>query len=364
MSIIRKAIFGTTKDGSQVYEYILENEKGMQVHILTYSGIIRKLLVPDASGALVDVVVGFDNLKDYEDDGASIGAFVGRYAGRIKNASFVLNGKTWQLPQNEGKNHLHGVLNHRVFDACEEGDQLLLTYVSPDGEDGFPGELKVTISYQLTEDNQLLIGYDAVSDQDTVLNLTNHSYFNLNGQDGSEVCNHLLTLHSSTVTLTDEGNVCTGEFLDVKGQDLDFSCEKNLSLLHSSKDPLILATKGIDHNYVIQGEALAASVCTGLLKLEKEQGENQDKPLRQAASLYSPKTGIRMECATTQPGVQVYTANFLAADHGKNGISYPEYGAVCLETQHYPNSPNVMHFPSVLLKAGESFKEWTVYSFC
>lgn len=349
MNNISKSLFGVTRDGYDVYEYVLENGNHMKAHILSYAGVIRKLLVPDAQGNLVDVVVGFDTLEGYETDTASIGAFVGRYAGRIKNASFKLNDTVYQLPQNEGRNHLHGVLNHKPFQSEVQDNRLLLTLVSPDGEDGFPGELSVTIIYELTEDNQLIIGYKAGSNQDTVLNLTNHSYFNLNGQDGSEACNHLLTVYSSQVTATDEGNVCTGEYVNISGKDLDFSVEKDLSLLHTSKEPMVLATKGVDHNYVIAGDALADQMSC--------------KALRKAASLYSPKTGIRMNCATTQPGVQVYTANYLDVPKGKGGITYPEYGAVCLETQHYPNSPNIDHFPSVLLKAGESFQEWTIYSF-
>lgn len=342
--------YGMTKDGQQVWEYVLENKNQAKAHILSYAGIIRKLLVPDVKGTLTDVVVGYDALADYEADTQSIGAFVGRYAGRIKNASFTIGESTYQLPQNEGANHLHGVLNHKNFQGEIADNKLILSLVSPDGEDGFPGDLSVKVSYELTDKNELVIGYEATSTKDTVLNLTNHSYFNLNGQDGSEVCNHLVKVYASQGTATDEGNVCNGDYFALAGTDLDFGEEKDLSLLHTTKDPRVLATKGVDHNFVIDSPALSGCLLT-------------EKPMRMAASVYSPKTGIRMNCMTTQPGVQIYTANYLGIPSGKAGIPYPEYGAICLETQHYPNSPNIDHFPTALLKAGESFEEWTVFQF-
>ena len=341
--IIRSAPFGVTEDGTKVTAFHLENGNHMAVDILDYGCIIQKILVPDASGELVDVVLGYDTPAGYEAGSLFLGAFVGRYANRIKGAQFKLNGRTYQLEKNDGNNHLHGTFCRRIFESKVEEDTLTLRYESPDGEEGYPGKLRVSVQYRLRQDNALEITYVARTDADTVLNLTNHSYFNLNGF--GDILGHRLRLAAGSFTEANEETIATGRILPVEGTPLDFRAEKTIAEGLKTGDKLVTMFKGYDHNYVLDGRA----------------GE-----LRSFAVLKGDMSGICMEACTTQPGVQLYTGNFVDTDTaacGKGGVRYPQYGGVCLETQHYPCSPNYPDFPCVVLHPGEIFREQTVYRF-
>lgn len=341
MKDIHSKVFGISKTGEVVYLYILENDHGIRVQIINYACAIQSIFVPDKHGRLTDVVLGYDSLEEYESRSSFFGAFVGRYANRIKRAQFELNGKTYFLPQNDGANHLHGTYTERVFPAEIAGDRLVFHGVSPDGEEGFPGTLTFDVTYQLTDENELLIDYVARSDADTVVNFTNHSYFNLNGNDGSTILSHTLQLNADFFTEGDRETLPTGVIKPVDGTPMDFRIGKKISEAANDSDEQIRMCQGIDHNFVLADGA----------------------SLKLAGVLQSEATGIAMHCYTTQPGVQIYTGNFLEAESGKYGVTYPQYGAICLETQHFPCSPNYPQFPSTLLKAGEVYAQRTIYQF-
>ena len=344
MTRITREPFGVTGDGRAVTRWTLANDAGMTVRVLSYGCTIQSIVVPDRDGHPVDVVLGYDDLAGYEAGSCWFGALVGRYANRIQNAVFSLNGKTYALPENDGPNHLHGTFERRVFDAAAQGDTLVLRYVSPDGEEGFPGTLTVTVGYTLTEDNALRLAYRAVTDADTVVNLTNHSYFNLSGAGSGDVLDHRLQLDASRFTEGNEQTLPTGRILSVAGTALDFRAEKPIGRDLDDADPILRLCGGYDHNLILdRGEGLA-----------------------RAGTAYSPATGIEMSFATTQPGVQLYTGNFVdgdAAPCGKGGVRYPKRGGFCLESQHFPDSPNCPHFPSTVLRPGEEYREITEYRF-
>lgn len=341
MKTIRSEMFGISKTGETVYRYILENNRGMRIQIISYACAIQSIFVPDKNGRLTDVVLGYDSLAEYETGGCFFGAFVGRYANRIKKAQFELNGKTYSLPQNDGANHLHGTYTERVFPAEIVEDRVVFHGVSPDGEEGFPGTLTFDVTYQLTDANELIIDYQAQTDTDTVINFTNHSYFNLNGNDGSTILSHTLQLNADFFTEGDRETLPTGVIMSVDSTPMDFRKGKKISEAVNDSSDQIRMCQGIDHNFVLADSA----------------------SLKLVGVLQSEATGIAMRCYTTQPGVQIYTGNFLKDESGKYGATYPQYGAVCLETQHYPCSPNYPHFPSTLLKAGDNYKQQTIYQF-
>lgn len=294
--------FGTTHRGEPVRRYVLENDTGMQVKILDYGCTVQSLLVRG-----VDVVLGYDDLKGYERGSCYFGAFVGRYANRIKEARFRLNGKDYLLEPNDGPNHLHGVYTTQVFAAAVEGDALVFRLRSPDGEEGFPGNLKLEIRYRLTDDNGLEIRYRAATDADTVLNLTNHSYFNLNGQDGSDILGHTLCMDADRFTEGDRETLPTGRILPTQGTAMDFRTEKPIGQDLFADDPQLAMCRGYDHNFI----------------LREGNGE-----LRWFARARGEGGGICLDCYTTQPAVQLYTGNYVdedAAPRGKNGLRYPRY---------------------------------------
>lgn len=344
MTMIDKEYFGQTKEGEPVYRYTMKNSSGMCVLILNYGCIIQSILVPDRNGRPTDVVLGYDDLAGYEAGSCFFGAFVGRYANRIKGASFELNGKTYFLEKNDGCNHLHGVYERRVYEAQIEKESLVLRRISPDGEEGYPGTLAVKVRYTLTEDNALEIEYTAHTSADTVVNLTNHSYFNLNG-DGKDILGHTLQLASGSYTEADAQTLPTGKILPVENTPMDFRAGKRIGQdLFSDWAPLKLA-HGYDHNYILDEKA---------------------GTLRKFAQCTGDKSGIALEGFTTQVAVQLYTGNFVDGDNapfGKGGVRYPKYAGFCLETQHYPCSPNFPEFPSTVLKPGEEYCEKTVYRF-
>lgn len=349
---INKTIFGTMPDGRTVDMYSLKNAAGMQANIMTYGGTIVNLLVPDTQGALADVVLGYDTLDGYLKGTCFLGTLVGRYANRIGGAKFTLNGKEYHITQNEGKNTLHG--GKKGFDKkiwtvekTEDGkdSSITLSCFSPDGEEGFPGNLKCTVVYTLTADNALQIEYHAVSDADTAINLTNHSYFNVAGYESGSVLSHILHLDAPSFTFTDEESIPTGAIVGVAGTPMDFTAAKPIGKdIHADYEPL-RQTRGYDHNFVIAKKEGAAGV-------------------QKFAEVYDPKTGRAMEVYTDKPGVQLYTANFLDGEaQGKHNSPLNQYGALCLETQFFPDSVNQPEFPTAFYKAGQEYHFTTVYHF-
>lgn len=334
--------FGITRDGQAVTCYTLRNDAGMAVEVLNWGCVIRSILVPDRDGNPTDVVLGYDDLSSYESGTCFFGAFVGRYANRIKGAAFTLNGKTYQLEKNDGRNHLHGIYCTALFTAETAGNSLILRRRSPDGEEGYPGALDVEVRYTLTADNALELCYTARAEGDTVVNLTNHSYFNLAGQGRGNVMDHHLQLNCDRFTEGDAETLPTGRVLPVEDTPMDFRRSRLLGDGLCGKDPQLLLCQGYDHNLIFpEGqEGRGWAVC--------------------------PRSGIRLDMTTSQPAVQLYTGNYVDGDKapcGKGGVRYPRYAGFCLETQHYPCSPNFPQFPTTVLRAGETCRERTVYRF-
>ena len=343
MSVTRRP-FGTLSTGEAVTCYTLANG-AVSVSILDYGCIIQSILVSDRNGKPVDVVLGYDTAADYEAGTCFFGAFVGRYANRIAHSRFVLNGKTVQLTPNEGENHLHGVLASSLYEAQTGENSVTFRRRSPAGEEGYPGALDIVVACSLGADGALRLDYQVRSDADTVLNLTNHSYFNLSGHDSGSAEDQTLCLAASAITPIGPGSIPTGELMDVTGTPFDFRSSKPLGRDINADHPQLRQGGGYDHNFVLDARGL-------------------DCPFAMARSA---ATGIALECFTTQPGVQLYTGNFVHQDrrkgHGKGGADYGARSAFCLETQHYPDSPNQPSFPSTVLRAGEQYHQVTIYRF-
>jgi aldose 1-epimerase len=347
---ITKAAFGKTADGKAVEIYTLTNSGGAEAKIITYGGAVVSLKVPDKSGKLGDVVLGYDSVADYEKHTSYFGALVGRYANRIAKGKFSLNGKEYTLAVNNGENHLHGGL--KGFDkvvwtarpsTVATGANLDLTYLSRDGEEGYPGKLSVRAVYTLTEKNELKIVYSATTDKDTVVNLTHHSYFNLAGAGNSSILDHQLTLNADRFTPTDSGSIPTGELRSVKGTPFDFTIPTAIGARIDQQDEQLKFGAGYDQNWV----------------LNKTGNE-----LALAATVYEPTTGRVMEVLTTEPGVQFYAGNYLdGVITGKSGQQYPKRSGFCLEAQHFPDSPNKPQFPTTELKKGQKYSQTTIYKF-
>ncbi|HLH19798.1 MAG TPA: aldose epimerase family protein [Bryobacteraceae bacterium] len=341
---VQKQAFGKLPDGTPVDLYTLSNAKGMQARIMTYGGAVVSLTAPDRAGRYADVVLGMDDLDGYLKGVPYFGALIGRYGNRIGNAQFTLNGKTYHLPKNDGNNTLHGGnrgFDKRVWTAHETEGGLELTYVSADGEEGFPGKLTAKVVYSVTPANELRIEYTATTDKDTVVNLTNHSYFNLAGQGEGDILGHQVTIHATRFTPVDAGLIPTGELRPVEGTPFDFRKATAIGERVAAKDRQVEYGKGIDHNWVLDGSGM-----------------------RVAAEVYEPKTGRTMQVLTDQPGLQFYTGNFLDGTiHGKGGKVYGHRSAFCMETQHFPDSPNKPEFPTTVLKPGQTYHTVTVYRF-
>jgi aldose 1-epimerase len=339
---IRKEPFGKTKDGKEVFLYTLVNAKNSTIKITNFGGIVTRLLVPDKSGKLDDVVLGFDSLDPYLSRHPYFGALIGRYGNRIGNAQFSLNGKQYVLSANERKNQLHGGFvgfDMVAWDAVElpTGDGLQLTYLSKDGEEGYPGNLNCTVKYVFNDKDEFSIEYAATTDQPTVVNLTQHSYFNLKGAGNGDILDHSVMIRADTYTPVDAEQIPTGEIKAVKGSVMDFNQPR---IIGSG----IKEAGGYDHNYVLS--------------------ETSPRPLSLAAVVTAPGSGRKMEVLTTEPGVQFYTGNNLDGTvKGKGGKIYPKYGGLCLETQHFPDSPNQPSFPSTVLNPGEPYHTQTIYRF-
>jgi len=346
-----KKSFGKTPDGQPVDLYVLTAKGGAEACITNYGGAVVSLKVPDRNGKLADVVLGYDNADGYVNDKSFFGALVGRYGNRIGHAQFALDGKTYTLAKNNGENSLHGGIkgfNKAVWTAkiipAKDGQSLELSYLSKDGEEGFPGNLKVSVVYTLTDSNALRITYSAISDKKTVVNLTNHSYFNLAGQGSGDILGHLLIIQADKFTPVDAGLIPTGEFRDVAATPFDFRKELAIGARIDQDEEQLKLGGGYDHNFVLQ--------------------RSNDPEESMAARVLEPVSGRVLEVWTTEPGVQFYTGNFLDGKTiGKGGVTYPRRSAFCLETQHFPDSPNQPKFPSVVLNPGERYHTITTYKF-
>ena len=338
--------FGRTKEGRKVTAFDLRNGNGVCVRILDFGGTVQSITVPDRNGVPTDVALGYDDVESYENGTCYYGGVVGRFANRIGNARFVLEGKEIQLKKTPGEeNHVHGIFNKRMFDASVDGETLVFRYTSPDMEEGYPGNLDVEVRYELRDDNALEINYKATTDATTVVNLTNHTYFNLNGQDGSTIFNHRVRLNSSSFTEYTELFAQTGNIISVENTPLDFRVEHSVGERFNDDYYQLRLCTGYDHNMILDGE----------------EGE-----LKYAGTIRSEETGICVEAFTTEPAVQFYCGNYMhfdAAPKGKNGVRYPKQGGVCIEAQHYPDSVNHPHFPSTVLRPGETYRQKTVYRF-
>ncbi|MCQ2442700.1 MAG: galactose mutarotase [Oscillospiraceae bacterium] len=339
------APFGKLADGTPVTQYILSNDRGMTLKALDYGCVVQSLIVPDQNGNPVDVVLGYDDPTCYANGGCFFGAFVGRYANRIGGARFQVNGTPVVLTPNEGENHLHGAYPFRMFAVERQSDSLIFRGTSLPEEEGYPGKVELVITYTLTENNGFVLDYQATTDEDTVINLTNHSYFNLAGHKAGSAQAHILQIAASQVTEVGAGSIPTGQHFDVTGTPFDFRTAKPIGRDIDMTFPQLAATGGYDHNFVLDAPSL-------------------ERPF---ASAYCPETGIVMDCYTTQPGVQFYNANFVQDDpckgQGKDGADYGFRCSFCLETQHFPDSPNKPQFPTTLLRAGERLHEVTEYRF-
>jgi aldose 1-epimerase len=344
----KRESFGKTREGGAVELYTLTNRNGAEAKVMSYGGTLVSLRVPDRRGRLDDVVLGFDGVAGYEQSPSTyFGALVGRYANRIAKGRFTLNGVEYKLATNNGENHLHGGV--RGFDKVvwkarplkvAGGQALELTYRSKDGEEGYPGNLSVRVVYTLTGRNELKIVYSATTDKDTVVNLTHHSYFNLAG--AGDILSHRLWIDADRFTPTDAGAIPTGELRAVRGTPFDFTRPTVIGARIEEPDEQLRLGKGYDHNFVLNGRA-------GVL--------------RRAAEVYEPSTGRVMQVWTTEPGLQLYTGNFLDGEAGKGGKTYGRRYGFCLETQHYPDSPNRPDFPTTTLRKGGRYRTTTIYKF-
>lgn len=338
--------FGVTKEGKEVTLFTLENKNGMRADFIDFGANIVRLFVPDQNGKLDDIVLGFDDVAGYEENGCFFGSFIGRHGNRIGNAEFQLNGVTYELEKNDGDNNLHGGTpgyNKVMYKAETTDNSVSFSRTSPDMEQGYPGNLDICVTYTLTDDNELKISYQAKTDKDTLCNVTNHSYFNLKGHDGGTITDHKVWIRANGFTETSDDLIPNGNIIDVAGTPMDFRTEKIIAQdIEADYGPLKTAG-GYDHNFV----------------LEKEMGK-----MEKVAELSEETTGRRMEVYTDLPGMQLYTGNFIVKEDGKDGTEYTKRTGVCFETQFFPNSVNVPSFESCVLKAGDTFTSSTVYRFC
>jgi len=345
---IYKESFGRTKDGARTVLYTLTNKNGLIAKITDYGATLVEMHVPDRRGVIVDVVNGFDNVKGYQGEGNQFfGCTTGRVANRIAKGKFKVDGKEYTVAINNEPNHLHGGVERSLDKVVwtaepkegEEGPALVLTYTSPDGEEGYPGNLAIEVTYTLTHDDELRIDYKATTDKATPVNLTNHAYWNLAGAGSGTVLDHELMLAAKNYTPVDDTLIPTGKIAPVAGTELDFTKSEVIGKRIPADDT---PWKGYDHNVVL---------------------DSQDGKLALAARLLEPKSGRVLEIHTTEPGIQFYTGNFLFGQKGKKGKTYVHRGALCLETQHYPDSVNKPNFPNTILRPGKTYTHTTVHRF-
>jgi aldose 1-epimerase len=350
---IDRESFGATPSGAPVRRYTLRNRRGLEAKIMTYGGILTSLTTPDRQGRLDDVVLGYDSLEGYLKSSPYFGALIGRYANRIAKGKFKLNGKSYRLAINDGPNTLHGgnvgfdkvLWSVKSATVTARGPQLTLTYLSRDGEEGYPGNLSVTAVYTLTDDDALQLEYRATTDRDTVVNLTQHSYFNLRGQGDGDILQHRVQINADSFTPVDSTLIPTGELEAVAGTPFDFRAPAAIGARIEASDDQLRLGHGYDHNWVVHGTSAAGTLAVD-------------------ATVYEPESGRVLEVLSDQPGLQFYTGNFLDGNlHGKVGRVYPHRAAFCMEPQHYPDSPNHPGFPSTVLKPGETYRSHIEYRF-
>lgn len=344
---ITKEVFGTARDGREVYAFTLENSNGMKARVTNFGAILINLYVPDVKGNVEDVVLGFDKLEDYYKNGSFFGATIGPSANRIGNASFQINGKTYQLDVNDGPNNLHSHIelgyHKRVWDIAAVGDDsVTFSLEAPDGDMGFPGNKKISMSYSLSDDNKLKLAYHGSSDVDTLINMTNHTYFNLRGHKAGKIEDHILTIHADSYTPVVPGAIPTGEITPVAGTPMDFTSPKPIGQDINADFEQLKLTQGYDHNYVVDGA---------------------DGTLREIAIVEDPASGRKMKTFSTLPGVQFYAGNCIGKESGKEGASYGPRMGMCLETQYYPDTINKPQFPSAVFGPGKDYDAVTVYQF-
>lgn len=336
--------FGSTSAGLETTLYTLENQNGMRISVADYGATLVNVLVPDQEGRLTDVVLGYDDVSGYEAGDKFFGAIVGRVANRIGGASFKLNGKTYKLAANDHGNNLHSGMDFyskRMWTVLEYGkDHIVLSLDSPDGDQGYPGKVTIRVSYTLTDDNEIKIHYHAIPEEDTLINMTNHSYFNLSGQDTGTVLNQEVWINADAYTEADAESIPTGEIVSVEGTPMDFRQKKMLGKDVDADYQALRFGGGYDHNWVLNGSGS-----------------------RKAAEMSSADTGITMEVYTDLPGMQMYCGNFLEGDRGKGGASYEKRSAVCFETQYFPDAVHKDHFAGPVVKAGQVYDTETVYKF-
>jgi aldose 1-epimerase len=347
---IKRDAFGKTPDGNSVDVYTLTNAHGLEVRVMNFGGIVLSLRVPDRNGKLDDVVLGFDSLEPYFTNNPHFGSIIGRYANRIANGKFTLDGTEYTLPKNDGPNTLHGGVHgfdKKLWKAApsenRNGVALTLRYTSKDGEEGFPGNLRMKIVYTFSDSDELSIDYEATTDKATPVNLTSHGYFNLAGQGTGDIFAHQLLINADRFTPVDRNLIPTGELLPVKGTPLDFTQSTPIGARIADKYEQLVLARGYDQTFVI----------------------NRKGPgLELAARVHEPTTGRILEIRTTEPGVQFYSSNFLDGTlTGKQGRVYKQHYALSLETQHFPDSPNHPSFPSTILRQGQTYHSRTVYKF-
>ncbi|MGC8825109.1 MAG: aldose epimerase family protein [Bacteroidales bacterium] len=342
-TLVKASAFQRKIDGKQVNLYTLKNDSGMVVKITNFGARIVSVLVPDKNGKYADIALGFSSLDGYLNDDMYLGCVVGRYANRIGKATFTLDGKTYKLYDNDHGNSLHGGLkgfDKKVWDATQQGDTLTLTYTSPDGEEGYPGTLQVTVQYILTNNNELVMKYQATTDKKTVINLTNHAYYNLQGEGNGDILDHFLEIFASQTTLVDSLLIPTGALADVTNTPFDFRKPRKIGERINEDNEQLKNGRGYDHNWV----------------LDKKENE-----LALAVRLTDSISGRVLELYTTEPGVQVYTGNFMNGKVvGKSGKPYNYRGAIAIEPQHFPDSPNKPNFPSVVLEPGKTYTQTSI----
>ncbi len=344
---MEKEFFGITKKGEEIYRYWLKNSKGMKAGVINYGAILVNLMVPDKNGKIDDVVLGYDKLEPYFENDCFFGAVIGPNANRIGKAAFVLGGKKYQLDVNDGENNLHSHkelgYHKRVFHATEEEGAVIFSLEDSDGSMGFPGNKKIRVAYTITEENELMIQYEVSSDKNTIVNMTNHTYFNLAGHNKGKIYDHILEIRASAYTPTVPGSIPTGEIADVLGTPFDFLQGKRIGAEIEAEHEQLKMAGGYDHNWVI---------------------DHADGELREFAVVQEPVSGRCMKACTDLPGVQFYAGNFITAQEGKEGALYGPRSGFCLETQYFPDTANKPEFPSAEFGPQRSYKSTTVYKFC
>jgi aldose 1-epimerase len=345
--VIEKTLYGKLPDGHEVYQYTLMNKSGATMKVINFGAAVTSLTVPDRNGKYEDIVFGYDSLQGYMTDKCYFGAIAGRYGNRIGKGKFKLDGKEFQLTINSGENHLHGGIigfNKVLWDARtvqdSAGPSIELTYVSVDGEEGYPGKVTLTVTYTLTDKNELRIVYKGTTDKVTILNPTHHAYFNLSGSFTNTILDLFLTIEADAITPVDKGLIPTGKLLDVTKTPMDFRTPTAIGAHINDKFEQLDFGQGYDHNWVIK---------------------NYDRKVRKVAELYEQKSGRLMTIYTDQPGLQFYSGNFLDGTAKGKGVSYQHRTGLCLEAQCFPDSPNRPEFPSVTLKPGEVYHQTTIY---